>query len=247
MEVQFGSGVAWGFRTDSGVYTPMQFGILQDISIDMSFNMKELYGMYQFPVAIARGTAKWTGKAKHAQMRARQWNDLFFGQTLTTPAMLTTAFDEAATIPATPYQVTVANSASFVTDLGVKYVVGGVPLVKVASGPTTGQYSVNPATGVYTFAAADTALGVLISYTYTVTTAGSNKIAIANQLLGTQPQFQLNLFQTFNSKVANLQLNACVSSKLSLATKLEDWEVPELDFHILADTSNNVGFLSLSE
>ena len=38
--------------------------------------------------------------------------------------------------------------------------------MEVASGPTTGQYSVSA--GVYTFAAADTLLGVLISYTYKI-------------------------------------------------------------------------------
>lgn len=249
MEVQFGSGVLWGKRTDSGVYTPSQFGVLQDISIDMSFNMKELFGMYQFPVAIARGTAKWTGKAKFAQMRARQYNDVFFGQTLTEGTMLATAFDEAGAVPAAagPYTVVVANAATFVGDLGVKYAATGIALKKVAAAPAQGQYSVDEATGTYTFAAADAGAAILTSYTWTQTLAGSGKIAITNQLLGSQPNFQMNLFQTYNGKVANLQLNACVSSKLSLATKLEDWEVPEFDFSVLADASNTVGFLSLAE
>ena len=31
------------------------FPALQDVSLDFSFNLKELYGQYQFPLAIARG------------------------------------------------------------------------------------------------------------------------------------------------------------------------------------------------
>lgn len=242
---EFGSGALFGVRTDgTGPYTPLQFGILQDVSMDLSFNLKELMGTYQFPVAVARGAAKITCKAKVARMLSRQWNDIFFGQTLATGQLLT-AFDESGTVPGTPYQVTVTNSATWTTDLGVYASVTGIPLVKVSSGPTTGQYSV--AAGVYTFAAADTTLVMKISYTYTSTTAGTGKISVANSLLGAGPIFQANFYQTYNSKNLNIQLNQCVSSKLSIATKLEDWNIPEFDFSCFADSSANIMTLSITE
>lgn len=72
---------------------------------------------------------------------------------------------EPQTIPAaTPYTVTVANAASFSIDLGVTYAIGGVALVAVTGAPAAGQYSVNTATGAYTFNSADQAKGVVITY-----------------------------------------------------------------------------------
>jgi len=40
--------------------TPVPFGALQDISLDFSWTMKELYGQYQMPLAVGRGAAKVT-------------------------------------------------------------------------------------------------------------------------------------------------------------------------------------------
>jgi hypothetical protein len=83
MQLSFGSGAVWGERTDvsgSGI-GPRQFGVLQDIQIDFSWSDKELYGQLQFPVAIARGQAKITGKAKFAQILGLLYSDIFFGVT----------------------------------------------------------------------------------------------------------------------------------------------------------------------
>lgn len=63
-----------------------------------------------------------------------------------------------------PYTITVTHSAAFVEDLGVTK--GGTPMVKVASAPAAGQYSV--AAGVYTFNAADHGAAVVISYRYLI-------------------------------------------------------------------------------
>ena len=85
---------------------------------------------------------------------------------------------------------------------------------------------------------------VQVSYSYTDAANGST-ITIANQLLGVSPQFLIVLTETFNSNKLNLQLNACMANKLTLATKLEDFTIPEFDFQAFADASNNVGTLSL--
>jgi hypothetical protein len=58
-----------------------KFGALQDVSVDISFNLKELYGQNQFPLTIARGQGKIEGKAKFANLNGGMVNDLFFGQT----------------------------------------------------------------------------------------------------------------------------------------------------------------------
>jgi hypothetical protein len=72
---------------------------------------------------------------------------------------------EAATVPANPGPYTVQTVESFVSDQGVKYASSGIALAKVTGVPALGQYSVS-ATGLYTFAAADQGVAVLLSYAY---------------------------------------------------------------------------------
>ncbi len=124
------------------------------------------------------------------------------------------------------------------------YAATGLPLLQVASAPAAGQYSV--ASGVYTFAAADTGKAVLISYNYTLAATGQ-QFTVANQLLGTTPTFQANFYTTFQGQAISLKLNNCTSSKLSFQTKLEDFVMPEFDFSCFADASGNVMTWSFAE
>ena len=241
----FGSGVLIGTRNDIANGTPINFGLVQEVTIDESATIKELFGQFQRPVAIARGTIKTTGKAKVAKISGIALASLFYGF-VPQAGQVATIFGEASSIPATPYQVTVANAATFIADQGVIYALTGLPLTQVAAVPTTGQYSVNQATGVYTFAAADTLLGVLISYNYGVTGTGQ-KVLVSNQLLGTTPTFSINFFSTFQGKNITVKYNQCTSNKLGLSTKLEDFTMPEFDFSCFADQSNNVATWSFSE
>jgi hypothetical protein len=245
MQVSFGSGSLVGIPSGSNP-TPAPFGVLQSVDIDFGFTLKELYGQLQSPVAVARAAQKITGKAAVAQISARAFNTMFFNQTLTTSSGILQKNNETGTIPAPsgPYTITVANSATWSTDLGVFFSATGVQLVRVASGPTTGQYSV--AAGVYTFAAADASLGVYISYLYT-TASGASKITIGNDFMGAGPTFQINLAETYNSKVLNLQLNACTSGKLAMPFKNQDFTIMNFEFEAYADASNTVGYITTSE
>ncbi len=241
-QLSFGSGNAFAVPL-SGLndQTPVQFGTLQDVSLDFAFTTKDLMGQYQFPVATARSMGKITGKAKYANFSARSFN-LVFGGTITSAGQNNVAATESGAVPAgSGYTVTAANSATFVTDLGVLYAATGKAFAKVASAPASGQYSVTA--GVYTFAAADAGAAVLLNYTYTSVTG--NKIAISNQLAGLQPTCKLVLSQGYNSQFTEIELNAVIFSKLALDFKNEDWTVPEIDFSVFADAANNIGSISL--
>ena len=242
---QFGAGSLYGVPTTTGS-TPAKFGGLQEVSFDFTFSVKELYGQYQFPLCVARGTAKVSAKAKQANIQALMFNQIFFGQTLTPAASKILAVDEPGTVPASvAYTVSVSNSTRWVTDLGVTYAATGLPLTAVTTPSAAGQYSV--AAGVYTFNVADASAAVLISYTYTATTG--NTITIQNQLIGVTPYFS-SAFQTKDPRTGkNLSFvfNSCTSSKITLATKLEDFIIPEFDFSIFADASGTIGYLYSGE
>lgn len=240
MQYGFGSGSLWGIDSGSNP-TPPRFGALQDCSVDFSFNVKELHGQYQFPLTVARGTGKIASKAKFAQLSGRVLNSLFLNQTKAA-GQTSVAQDESGTI--TTGAVTVANSANFVEDLGVRYSATGLPLVRVASAPAAGQYSVSA--GVYTFNSGENATVVKIDYTYSISGSGE-KITISNQLLGQAPTFKAVFTQLYASVRQTLTLNANVSAKMSVGSKLEDFLMPEMDFSAFADSGNNIGTWSLGE
>ena len=243
----FGSGVLLGQRTDIANATPINFGLIQEVSLDLGFDTKMLYGQNQFPVAIARGKGKVTGKAKMAKISGIAFASLFFGLTLSA-GQLATAFGEGpSAVPASPFQITVVNGATWVDDYGVVNAATGLPLQRVASGPVAGQYAV-AAGGIYTFSSADHTSGVavLISYTYTVSGSGQ-QLTLPNNLLGTTPTFQAQLYTTFQGLPLNVKLLNCVSGKLALATKLDDFVIPELDFDCFANAAGNVLQMSFAE
>jgi hypothetical protein len=240
----FGSGVLIGTRTDIMNATPVNFGLVQEVTIDETASVKELYGQFQHPIALARGTIKTTGKAKVARISGLAFAHLSYGVT-PVAGQLATSFAEVATVPnAAPYTVTPANSVTFADDGGVIYAATGLPLIKVAATPTVGQYTL--AAGVYTFNASDAGKALLLNYTYTIAAAGQ-KFAVTNQLAGATPTFAAQFFTTFQGQNVSLKLNACSSSKLAFQTKMEDFVLPEFDFSCFADPSGTVMTWSFTE
>ena len=219
--------------------TPVLFGTLQDVSVDISADVKELFGQNQFADAIGRGKAKITGKAKFARMNGLMINSLFFGQTVTSSILADVNDTTGALIPTTPFQITptVPNSGTWAADLGVRNAVGN-PMVRVASAPTTGQYSV--AAGVYTFAAADTGLNVFISYQYTAASTVAKTGTINNVAMGAAPTFQCDLSDGYLGSGLTLTLYKCLATKIAFATKQDDFMIPELDFSAFSNAAGQV-------
>lgn len=248
----FGSGNLYGTPlTDAAgaaivTPTPVKFGTLQDVSVDISFEIKSLYGQKQFPVAIGRGKGKIAGKAKVGSLNGGLVNSLFFGQSMTTGLIGVYNGDTGQSIPASPYTITVTppGSGTWSADLGV-IDSNGIQMTRVASAPATGQYSVSA--GVYTFAAADTLKTVFISYEYTATSVGANKSTVTNQLMGYAPRFAAELSCPYDGKQLTLTLFSCISSKLTLATKQDDFVVPEFDFEAFANSAGSVLTWSLHD
>jgi len=226
------------------VPTPVKFNACQDIASDFTFDIKMLHGQNQMPIAIGRGKQKVTLKAKFGVVSGALYNQAFFGQTLSTGQ---DGVSEALTptlIPATPYTITPTppSSGTWAEDLGVRNA-AGVPMTRVASSPAAGQYSV--AAGVYTFAAADTGLGVFIDYRYTVTTG--KQIVMTNQLMGSTPTVALMVSIPFNGKQLTWRFPQAVAGKMAMATKLDDFTIPEIDFDIFADATGTVGTIGFAE
>jgi hypothetical protein len=217
-----------------------QFGTLQSGSVDLASTTKDLQGQNQFAVAVGVGAGKITGKASWANIDLGSYNDLYFaGAGTLSTGNVKLKYAEAAQIPtSTAYTVTVANGATFAEDYGVQFS-DGTQLALVSASPAAGQYSVNSTTGVYTFAAADEGKAVLITYKYTVSGSGQS-LQVTNQPVGAANNFKLVLAGQYNGVWTAITLYACVSSKLTFATKLNDFMIPDFEFSAFADANGNV-------
>lgn len=204
-----------------------------------------LIGQNQFPVDVARADGKITGKAKIANLYANGINSAYFGQTLAsgTAGVLYTQ-NEPHTVAAPTQQVT--NHVGFVADQGVFYAASGVQLTQVAPGSEAlGKYSVNNATGTYTFNSADE-VALVFNYTYSVST-GASQISIANQLMGTSPVFSMILSGLYKGNVQNIILNAAVATKLTFPLKNTDYQINDFEFSAYADAAGNLGTITMSQ
>jgi len=236
---QYTFGTGQLFSTPVGGGAPLKFGALQDVSVDFSGDVKQLFGQYQFALDTARGKTKIEWKASSGNIDVTAFNTLFFGQTVATGNELIQAIGETGTVPAmTTYTITVSHAADFQMDLGVKLASTGASLKQVASAPATGQYSVSAA-GVYTFNAAQASAGVLIDYLYQSASTGGS-LAINNALMGSTPKFQLVLSQVYDSKTFTLILYSNVADKLNLPLKQDDYLVAEMSGQAMADSANRV-------
>lgn len=239
----FGAGRFLGINNISNP-TPTRFQTMQDSSIDFKAATKSLFGENRLPVAVAIGEVTITGKVTMGANNSRMFAELLFADAQTAGSVLEDE-REAQSIPATPgpYTVTVTNSANWTTDLGVTKTDGTV-FTRVASGPIAGQYSV--AAGVYTFAAADQATPVLISYLYTNSGSGA-KIVVANSPMGPAGSFTGVMVMPYGTEQDVFTFNNCITQGAGIANKNGDYAKPTFDFMVSTDSTDTLGTLAFAE
>lgn len=257
----FGAGVLIGTPTQdaqgnaiaASARSPVQFGILQEVTVDEEWEEKSLYGANQFPVDVGRGKGKVMLKAKAAQINAELYNAFIYGQTLATGyaaiANDLTGTAVPGTAGATGGTVTVVppSTGVFSTDLGVTDA-NGIPYTRVASSPTAGQYSVN-ATGTYTFSNLTNGSTVFINYAYTNASlpAAAKSIQVVNLPMGYAPFFQVDLMAKKNGNTHYLRYPNVMASKLSRTFKNDDFTIPDFEMTAFADSSGYISYQWLSQ
>lgn len=220
--------------------TPIQFGLVKDISLDVSIKMVKERGQYQHVIAVGRGETDITGKAGSVSIFGGALGQIM-GVTPTTGSTLGVP-GEVGTIPAPsgPYTITVTNSATFSVDYGVLNLTTGLFMTRVASGPTTGQYSVSA--GVYTFAAADASNKVSIAYSYTAAAAGKTT-PVTNTVMTINTGIAMVAYgPVYGGKCFGLKLYSTHWPKLSFALKPSDFTMQNVEFFAAEDgtTGRNV-------
>ncbi|WP_347461062.1 hypothetical protein ABEF79_07045 [Acinetobacter sp. ANC 7454] len=226
--------------------TPVEVGVLQSTSVDISYDLKELYGRGQFAVDAARGKGSIKCKATMGRINGALLNSIFFGGVVTEGGITAVAQTINGEVVAASVTPVVPNNGTFVKDLGVTDA-KAIPLKRVASAPVADQYSVDEATGVYTFATADVGKTVFISFKYTATVAGAKSGVVSNLDMGYTPEFSVDLFRDYKGKFFGMEFFRCVSNKLAFSSKQDDYDLPEFEFQPMADDLGRVFKWTTSE
>jgi hypothetical protein len=244
--ITFGAGTAILTPTVNGptLPTPINLPIMQELSIDISGDIAELYGQGSFPYGVARTKTKITCKAKIGAIYAHLLSDLFFG---TNVAVGQTLFVNPESCTVTSLTCTVANAAHFVKDLGVVNAATGAVYTDVGAGSLTaiGQYKATSG-GVYTFFTGDTIATALITYSYSSSSTGQSS-TILNVAMGQMPQFDFVYMNNQFGQNVYLEFFRAVATKISLPNKNTEFDMMDFDFSCFSLSNGQVFLLSLDE
>lgn len=173
----FSMGIAFALPTaGAAILTPTPYAILGSSKTGIKQKVEYLRGNMEAPFAAGGSDVDNTIEISSMDIRASMLNTILGGITTTTGGVLP-AMSEAATIPATPFQVLPAFASTFAEDAGVLDFTAGKWMTPVANGatPTTGQYA-STTSAVFT--------GVIATTTLTAS-AVVGKIQIGTVLTGT--------------------------------------------------------------
>jgi hypothetical protein len=109
--------------------------------------------------------------------------------------------------------------------------------------------SATPVTGqpTYTFATADAASTVFISYTYSAASTNAKVITLTNLPMGFVPTFGLDMAIQFNGKQNNWRFPNCVAPKMTFDPKQDDFTQMDMDISVFADSAGNIGYVTSQE
>lgn len=254
----FGLGILTLSQADTATdrITPVVCGVLQDVSVEINMQMKELRGAFQFPLDVAKGPGTVQGKARFASLgvgtiatilNATPTNDTVVASVnkRLTPATNAVA-DTALEIPANCTFL----EPLYVIDLDTGLVMKRMPDATTAATLVKNEYTCNPTTGALGFSSTAGACPSKIdfSFTYTAATAAAagQTAALANQLMGAGQFFSLNLHNNYRSKHIGWKLPAVTLTKLGYGPKLDDYTTLDVDFGAFAhpDTGTVLEFFS---
>lgn len=163
----FGPGSLYVTRNDIPNQTPVNIGYAQEFSYDESAESKELYGQNQYPLVIARGTIKATGKMKAATVSGLALNAVFNGQTFQTGQLLM-AQQEPHAVPATITHPTSTDtpSGTVITFAATAGVAVGMSVsgTNIAPGTFVASFIVNTSVTLTQAVAGDVPMGETITF-----------------------------------------------------------------------------------
>jgi hypothetical protein len=233
-----GSGYLALKDTSNNVYP---VGVLQDCSLNMSSEVKELMGANKMPILTAEVGRKIKITAKFAQFSSALVNILGAGTTTTGSRYVST---KAKTAAVSTFTVATADDGTpagwaFVADLGLVYASNGQPL-KFNSGSlaATGEYK-NTA-GVYTVGTGEATTNYLVSYVWSQT--AGERTTFSNSAIGLSTYFAVYMTQATTQADGTLrkvmyEFPAVLLPTLKMDFKNTDFATSDLELNVFQDSS----------
>lgn len=233
----YGFGSLWGIPLGTNP-TPIRFATLKGLSLEVGGELDPLRGEKFWAVDMGKKNGKAIGKIDVAEINGAAISQILPGVTKTTGTRRAVV-EFAATVPTTPFQVTVVppSSGVFVEDLGVIDSSTGLQMTRGATATGAGVYAVSVA-GVYTFNTADATKAVRISYAYSVAASGST-YTLDNSVMGLSTGFVLNAYNSTGGLGA--RLNSVHIPKLAFNFKPDGWTEFGLEYEAVTDTTGSIG------
>lgn len=220
-----------------GVPTPRRIGIIQDVSIEIKRDLKELFGENKYAEDVASGNETISGKYKSGELDPSWMMESFMSASRTTGILVLVKAEESVVTAAS---VTVAGGADFSEDYGVVELSTNKVWRRVASAPSAGEYSVNETTGQYTFNATDNTKRLAFTYLKKQTTSGET-YTVNNTLAGDSVFVSLLLYKSSRTqKSFGLRLANASFESASFGFKLNEYAMPEGAFKGFAGSNGKV-------
>lgn len=179
---QFNVGRLFGLDTNGN---PMEFGLLQDVSLDISRELKELMGTNAFAEVIALGKGKISGKASSAEFSSTNLNLMMGGLGEVSTGQILMA-SESVNLSSTVSSLTVANATNFYKNLGATNTTNSLNTI-----PMTMSTNTKLTTPTAPTVTTSTSGGSIAAGTYSVRVAALNTLAY-------------NSVSTFDQQLVNL-------------------------------------------
>jgi len=236
----FGLGSLWSIPSGA-TPAPLRFATLKDISLDIGGDLELLRGEGYFAVDAGKKGGAVKGKIGLAELNMGILSQIIPGIVKTT-GTTRVIIEEAGTIPSTPFQITVAQGATFLENLEVINGVTGLPMTRGATATGTGVYAVNDGTGVYTFHTSDTGKAVRISYRYTVAGSGST-YTISNSVSTVATPFVMLLGNGTSGKYFSARVPSVHVPGIGFGLKGDGWTEYQLNYEATADSAGKCAYL----
>lgn len=217
-----------------------------DLNID--FDQKDWKGSGTFSREIAVSGGKVAGSAEGLFSREMLRDIIgWSGETGKAIVLYETKAGDGIAVSGGSLTIDIADhlpdGAEFVTDLGVRNVAGD-SLVRDQTSPSSGAYSVNDTTGVYTLGAAGT---YFVSCLYKITKTGAVTVDMSDFEAGAAPKCRLIYYTSYMGGHDTVRLECVVFPKIAeLAAKQGDFSVKKLDFSATLDeaTKTTIGWIN---
>ena len=238
----FGIGSITAIPSGTNV-TPSDLAVVRGATVEFKTTDKPLKGNMMAPLDSATADLMVTGKIQAADFSADLISLVVPGTTTATGRAKMAV--ESSAIPGTPFQITVTQSANFLTNLGVIDLTTGKRMKVGATASGTGIYAYSA--GVYTFNTADSTHTVQIRYAYNDASTGTT-VTSTNQAVGATSGYGLYLFDPAGgTKEEGIYIPSVKFPSLSLTLKSDDWTESGLDFTAYADASGKLFYAYVDE